>query len=211
MNFLDKLDQYYNSRKPTDAWMIVLLFALVTGYLAYTFLSPITSEYRKTQENRNADLKHKINSAKNYLSSITVNGDRDYKVKELDRQIVKKRRELNEYRAKVTKLNSAMTQLQSVLYTKDNWSKFLHNIAIKAKENNLKVDSITNTILDQNQTFGKVLDIDIKCKGEYGDILSFMNEIEKTKLVSVISSVELNATDNNPQADIKFSVWGIKP
>lgn len=211
MNILDRLDNYYYSKKPNEVWLIVILVSVLIGYLIYTLLSPIASDYREYQESRNLELTNSIDEANNFLRSITVNGDRDYMVKELDRKIVNKRVELNSYRAKLAKLTGAVKTLNGVLYTKDNWSKFLHNIAIKAKDNNLKVDTISNEILDQNGTFGKVLDINIKCQGEYGDILSFMNDLEQTKLVANITNVKLKASDIAPQADINLTVWGIRP
>ena len=236
MSFVDKLDNYYNSRKPNEVWLMVILFSLLVGYLIYTLLSPISSGYREQQESINRDLKTKISSDNSFLKSITVNGDRDYMIKKLNKEIVEKRRDLNDYRAKLRKLDGAMKNLNGVLYTKDNWSKFLHNIASKAKDNNLKVFSITNIILDQNRTkkpektkaktiktaktvstsktnnnFAKVLDIEIKCQGKYGEILSFMNDLEQTKLVANITQVKLTATNSDPKADIKLSVWGIKP
>ena len=211
MSFVDKLDNYYNSRKPSEVWLMVILLSALVGYLIYTFLSPISSSYREQQESMNRDLKTKISSDNSFLKNITVNGDRDYMVKELDKKIVEKRRDLNDNRVKLRKLDGAMKRLSGVLYTKGNWSKFLHNIATKAKDSNLKVFSITNTVLDQNGTFAKVLDIDIKCQGKYGEILSFMNDLEQTKLVANITRVKLTATDSAPKADIKLSVWGIKP
>ena len=211
MSFVDKLDNYYNSRKPSEVWLMVILFSVLVGYLIYTLVSPISSAYREQQESTNRNLKMKISSGNSFLKNITVNGDRDYMVKKLDKKIVEKRRDLNDYRAKLRKLDGAMKKLNGVLYTKGNWSKFLHNIATKAKDSNLKVFSITNTVLDQNGTFAKVLDIDIKCQGKYGEILSFMNDLEQTKLVANVTRVKLTATDSEPKADIKLSVWGIKP
>ena len=211
MSFVDKLDNYYSSRKPSEVWLMVILFSVLIGYLIYTLLSPMASNYREQQENTNRNLKSQISSDNSFLKNITVNGDRDYMVKKLNKNIVNKRRDLNDYRVKLRKLDGAMKKLSGVLYTKGNWSKFLHNIATKAKDSNLKVDSITNTVLDQNGTFGKVLDIDIKCQGKYGEILSFMNDLEQTKLVANVTQVKLIATDSEPKADIKLSVWGIKP
>jgi len=211
MSILDRLDNYYYSKKPNEVWLIVILVSVLIGYLIYTLLSPIASDYRESQESRNIELTNSIDEANSFLRSITVNGDRDYMVKQLNKKIVNKRVELNSYRTKLAKLTGAIKNLNGVLYTKDNWSKFLHNIAIKAKDNNLKVATISNEILDQNGTFGKVLDINIKCSGEYGDILSFMNDLEQTKLVANITNVKLKASDISPQADINLTVWGIRP
>ena len=211
MSMFDKLDSYYNSKKPNEVWLMVILVSILIGYLIYTLLAPIASSYREEQERIHRDLTSKIDSANSFLKSITVNNDRRYIVKDLSRKIVKKRVELNTYRAKLKKLSGAMNELESVLYTKNNWSKFIDNIAVKAKENNLVVNKITNIVIDGNETFGKVLDVNIKTEGEYGDILAFMNDLEKTNLVSNITNVKLQATDRRPKVDINLSVWGIKP
>jgi len=211
MTIFDRLDNYYNSKKPNEVWLMVILVSVLIGYLLYTLLAPLAENYMKRQEAINKELKSKITSHNDFLRSITVNGDRDFYVKDLNKKIAKKKAELNGYRAKLAKLSSAMNELSDVLYTKDNWSKFLHNIATKAKDNDLKVYNITNKELEQNSTFGKVLDINIECQGEYGNILSFMNDLEKTKLVTNISSVSLRASKKAPIADINMSVWGIRP
>ena len=211
MSILDKLDSYYYSKKSTEVWLMVILVSVLIGYLVYSLLSPLAKSYKEKQVGIHKDLTTKINSANSFLRSITVNGDRDYIIKDLNRKIVKKRVELNSYRAKLKKIDGAMDELSNVLYTKDNWSKFLHNITVKAKTNDIKVNKITNVVLDENGTFGRVLDVNIKSEGKYGNILAFMNDLEKTNLVSNITHVKLKATNNNPIVDINLSVWGIKP
>jgi len=211
MNLLDRLDKYYNSRNSNEVWLMVALVSVLIGYLLFTLLSPASVTYKESQEKVNSELKNKIASHNGFLKSITINGDRDYYIKDLNKKIAQKNIELNNYREKLAKLSNAMNDLSDILYTKDNWSKFLHNIATKAKDNDLRVYNISNKVLDQNSTFGKVLDINIKCQGKYGNILSFMNDLEKTKLVTNISTVSMNATESMPVADINMSVWGVRP
>jgi len=211
MSLLDRLDNYYINRKESEVWLMVLLVAILVGYLLYTIIEPISANYREQQENRNQELHSHIESAKSYLNSITVNGDRNYYIHKLDKKIVKKRMAMNTLRAKLSKLDGTIKDFKSLLYTKNNWSKFLHTITIDAKNNNLKVHSISNQYYDQNSTFAKVLDVDIKVEGAYNKILNFMNQLEQTDLVANISKVTLQATKEKPKADIKLSVWGIKP
>ena len=211
MSLFDKLDNYYSSRKSSEVWLMVTLVAVVIGYLLYTLIDPISSGYREEQENRNQELQSKIESANSYLQSITVNGDRDFYINQLNRKIVTKRMAMNDLRRKLAKLDGTIKEFKSLLYTKDNWSKFLHTITVDAKSNDLKVHSISNHYYDQNSTFGKVLDVDIKVQGEYNRILNFMNQLEQTELVANISKVTLKATDDKPKADLQLSVWGIKP
>lgn len=211
MSLFDKLDNYYHSRKPSEVWMMVALIAVLIGYLLYTLLEPISTNYRETQEDINQDLRTKIENANSYIRSVTVNGDKNFHINDLNRKIVKKRMAMNQLRAKMAKLDGSLKEFKSLLYTKDNWSKFLHNITLDAKKSDLKLYSISNHRYDQNETFGKVLDVHIKTQGEFNKLLAFMNSIEQTELVSNISAVSMESTQNQPIADINLSVWGIKP
>jgi len=210
MTIFDKLDNYYESKKVSEVWLMVILLAAVIGYLLYTVFEPMSSNYLKREQTLNNDLKNKISKATDYLNSITVNGDKNFKIKELDKKIETNRENLNQYRQKVAKIDGAVSKLSSVLYNKDNWSRFLHDISNRAKDNNLKVYNITNNKLEQNSTFGKVLEVNIVAQGEYGNILSFMNDLEQTDLVTDISNVNIEASDTQPKVDINLSVWGIR-
>ena len=64
---------------------------------------------------------------------------------------------------------------------------------------------------DQNGTFGKVLDVQIKCQGEYNKILSFINDLETTDMVTNVSNASIKVAPKNPIVDINLSVWGIRP
>jgi Tfp pilus assembly protein PilN len=211
MSLFDKLDNYYHSRKPSEVWMMVALVSVLIGYLLYTLLEPISSNYRETQEDINQDLRTKIENAKSYIRSVTVNGDKNFYINDLNRKIVTKRMAINQLREKMSKLDGSLQEFKELLYTKDNWSKFLHDITLDAKKSGLKLYSISNHRYDQNDTFGKVLDVNIRTQGEYSRILEFMNSIEQTELVANISAVNLESTQTQPIADINLSVWGIKP
>ncbi len=211
MNFLDRLDNYYYSKKPNEVWLMVILVAALIGYLLYVLISDYAYNFRVAQESKFDNLNNKIDEDNNYLRSITVNGDRNYYIKDLSKKIAKKRVELNSYRAKLSKLDGAVSKLNTILYNNGNWSKFLHSIAKQAEDNNLKVYNISNIAYDNNKSFGKVLDVNIKCEGKYGEILAFVNDLEKTQLVANVSKLKLKSTPNVPIADINLTVWGIKP
>jgi len=211
MNLLTKIDNFYYSKKPSEVWLMVLLLGLLVGYLIFTLLSNSVDNFRAAQEKRNHDLKTQIASHQSYLKAITVNGDSNYYIKDLNKKIFKQKRILNQYRKKLAHLQNSMKELNELIYTKDNWSKFLHTITQEAKNNHLELYEITSKNYEQNSTFSKVLDVSIKAKGKYGDILSFMNSLEQTKLVTNISGASLNSSQSKPVADINLSVWSIKP
>ena len=213
MSFIDKIDEFYNKRQASEAYIIAIAVSGLFGYLLYSYISPMASNFKKVQLDRKKSLNDSIRKSNDYLRSITVNGDREYKIKEINKQIHITTVELNKYRGKLRKIDSVMqNKLNSVLYTKNNWSVFLNSITQKAKESNLKLYNLSNTIPpDNNSTFGKVLEVGIKAQGKYGNILKFTNELEKNRLVTTIGKLDFNATKSDPIVNINMSVWGIKP
>ena len=213
MSFIDKIDEFYNKRQASEAYIIAIAVSGLFGYLLYSYISPMASNFKKAQLDRKKSLNDSIRKSNEYLRSITVNGDREYKIKEINKKIHITTVELNKYRGKLRKIDSVMqNKLNSVLYTKNNWSVFLNSITQKAKESNLKLYNLSNTIPpDNNSTFGKVLEVGIKAQGKYGNILKFTNELEKNRLVTTIGKLDFNATKSDPIVNINMSVWGIKP
>jgi len=213
MSFIDKIDEFYNKRQASEAYIIAIAVSGLFGYLLYSYISPMASNFKKVQLDRKKSLNDSIRKSNEYLRSITVNGDREYKIKEINKKIHITTVELNKYRGKLRKIDSVMqNKLNSVLYTKNNWSVFLNSITQKAKESNLKLYNLSNTIPpDNNSTFGKVLEVGIKAQGKYGNILKFTNELEKNRLVTTIGKLDFNATKSDPIVNINMSVWGIKP
>jgi len=213
MGFLDRIDSFYYSRSKSEAYLASIIVGLAVGGLVYLLLAEPAQKYKENQESINKKLHSDINKAKNYLDSITVNGDREYKVKQLNKKIKEANNEINQFRMKLNKITMVMKkELSPVLYTKHNWSSFLNEITNQAKRDGLKMYALTNSSpKESNSTFGKVLNIGIKAQGEYGNILSFVNDLEKSKLVTTIDQLKLKSTKGEPIVDINMSVWGVKP
>jgi len=98
------------------------------------------------------------------------------------------------------------------LFNQKSWSKFLNSITSKAEIQNVDLQYITNKYVDEHQgSFGHVLEIGVGCRGEYKNIVKFMNELEQNVLVTDIFKTEFTSDTNssNVIADIHISVWGI--
>jgi hypothetical protein len=98
-----------------------------------------------------------------------------------------------------------------MLFNQKSWSKFLNSITDKAEVQNVDIRYITNRYVDNNGSFGYVLEVGVGCKGNYKDIVKFMNEIEQNVLVTDIygANLFLDANSSKINADINISVWGI--
>jgi hypothetical protein len=146
-----------------------------------------------------------------YLDSITVGGDRNYYVKKYDNDIVQKKQNIADLNYKIKFIDSNLDKLSDMLFNQKSWSKFLNSITDKAEVQNVDIRYITNRYVDNNGSFGYVLEVGVGCKGNYKDIVKFMNEIEQNVLVTDIygANLFLDANSSKINADINISVWGI--
>ena len=98
-----------------------------------------------------------------------------------------------------------------MLFNQKSWSRFINSITDKAEVQNVDIAYINNHFADNNGSFGHVLEIAVGCKGEYKNIVKFMNELEQNVLVTDIFETKFALDDNSSEiiANIHISVWGI--
>ena len=210
-DFLEKMDAYFEGKSSTERLALIILPAALVAYLAWTLINPSAEA---AHERSTADKKHaekKLHEDKAYLKSITVNGDRNYHVKEYDKKIALAHKRADAYRTKITLLDKNLYKLSDTLFNKKSLSLFLDSITSNAHERNIEITSITNRPIDSNVTFGHVLEVGLHCRGNFPKIMSFMNDLEQNTLVTDIysSRVYTESNDSQVHADINISVWGV--
>ncbi len=208
---LEELDHYFENKKESEKWVMIVLVALVFGYLLYTYLFPYAEEKYKNSQIQKEQITKKIAEETKYLNSITIGGDRNFYVKKFDRDIKARKNWIANYDKKINLLDEKFQRLSEILFNKKNWSIFLESISDRANKNEVELISLTSKYVDQNKSFGHVLEMGISCEGRYGNILSFINDIEQSKLVTDIYHTDLAIDANRSvvKADIKISVWGV--
>jgi len=208
---LEALDIYFAPKKESEKWLVILGIAGVIAYLGYTLLLPYTEDMYNKSERSKKSVQKTIADSNTYLRSITVGGDRDYYVKKFDRDISTKKSNIVDLNNKIKFIDNNLEKLSDMLFNQKSWSKFLNSITSKAEIQNVDVQYITNKYIDNNGSFGHVLEIGVGCKGEYKNIVKFMNEIEQNVLVTDIFNTHLTLDENSSDiiADINISVWGI--
>jgi lipopolysaccharide export LptBFGC system permease protein LptF len=87
---LEKMDKYFSTKKESEKWLMILGVAGIITFLAYTYLLPYAESVYKSSESKKNQLTKSIAEQKAYLSSITLNGDRNYYIKKYDRDIKNK-------------------------------------------------------------------------------------------------------------------------
>ena len=208
---LEALDIYFAPKKESEKWVVILGLAAFIAYLGYELLLPYTEDLYKKSVRSKKSIQKSITDNNIYLNSITVGGDREYYVKKFDNDIVVKKKKIVDTTNKIKFIDSNLEKLSDMLFNQKSWSKFLNSVTHKAEIQNVNLEYITNDYVDNNGSFGHVLEIGIGCKGEYKNIVKFMNELEQNVLVTDIFQSEIVADTNSSftVADINISVWGI--
>jgi len=210
-DFLEKMDAYFEGKSNTERLALILLPALLVAYLAWSIMNPPAEA---AHQKSIADKKHiqkKLAEDKKYLDGITKNGDRNYFIKEYDKKIERNKKNAALYRKKITILDKNLNKLSDMLFNQKSWSLFLDSITSRAHENNVELLSMTNQYVDNNNSFGHVLEIGLKCQGTFAGIIKFMNDLEQNTLVTDIYKSKVSTEDNSTfvHADFSISVWGV--
>ena len=208
---LEELDAYFAPKKESEKWLVILGVAGVIAYLAYAYLLPYTEEMYKKSERSKKGIQKSIVDNNTYLNSITVGGDRDFYVKKFDKDIVTKKDRIVNINNKITFIDKNLEKLSGMLFNQKSWSRFLNSITDKAAVQDVSIQYIKNKYVDNNGSFGYVLEIAVGCKGAYKGIVKFMNELEQNTLVTDIYGTKFSLDSNSSDiiADINISVWGI--
>jgi len=208
---LEELDAYFEPKKESEKWLVILGVAGIIAYLAYAYLLPYTEDMYNKSDRSKKGIQKSIVDNNTYLNSITVGGDREHYVKKFDNDIVNKKKNIVKTNDKIIFINNNLNKLSDMLFNQKSWSKFLNSITDKAAIHNVDIQYIANKYVDNNGSFGYVLEIAVGCKGEYKGIVKFMNEIEQNTLVTDIYGTQFSVDSNSSDiiADINISVWGI--
>jgi len=211
VNILNKLDDFFELKSDNEKWMMIGMITIIIGYMSYSLFYPYAENEYKQAEHKNVALKKSIYSNKEYIQSITVNNDRDYYVKERDKEILVLEKRIDTTNDNIDYIEDSFRELLPLLFNKESWSKFLNSITKQAKKQVVKINYIENNYVNNNGNFGHVLQIEVGCSGKYKNIVKFINQLEKSVLVTDIygSHMYLDQNDTVISADINISVWGV--
>jgi len=211
INILNSLDDYFETKSDNEKWMMIGMMTIIIGYISYTFFYPFAEEKFKQAQRKNNALQKNISSNKQYLQSITKNGDRNFYVKKYDKDIKNLEKNIDKANDNINFISENLEKLSPLMFNKENWSKFLNSITKQAKEQRVKINYIDNTYVDNNGSFGHVLQTGVGCTGTYKNITKFINRLESSVLVTDIYGLDLYSDQNNTavSADINISVWGV--
>ncbi|WP_292654934.1 type 4a pilus biogenesis protein PilO [Nitratifractor sp.] len=208
---LESLDNYFVNKTSSEKWLIILILAGMIGYILYLYLFPYAEDRYNSSKLTQKQLQQKIAEEETYLHSITVNGDRNYYIKKFDREIAQKQKTIEDYQQRIALLDRNFQKLSEVLFNRHNWAIFLDSITSRAHANDVSILELQNHYVNDNKSFGHVLETGIKCKGKFQSIIAFINDLEQNKLVTDVyhTDIRLDPKRKTIVADLNVSVWGV--
>jgi len=208
---LEAMDSYFEHKSEAEKWIMILFFAGAVAFFAYSYFFPYAKSLYDQSVLRHKTITKNIHEEKVYLKSISKNGDREYKVKQYTQEIADKKNTVKAYNKKIEVINGNLNKLSDLLFNEKSWSLFLDSVTNRAASNGIQINKLTNKYVDNNNSFGHVLEIGLNCEGSFENIIAFMNDIEQNTLVTDIYHSNIYADNNRSTivSDINISVWGV--
>ncbi len=203
---LDQIDDFFNSKKPSEASMFMGVIALGIAYGVYQFVFLQTDESLKNTQNEIASVKQKINTEKTYLSTHSV-----AMLSKLKADVKAKKIAFDDTLYKMSYVDNTLTELSYLLFDDKSWAAFVDNISYLAKKYHVKIDEIGNKFYTPTfQKITQVVEVDVKSKANLKNMVKFLNAIEESQLVVDVSNIEMVKPNKNVEATFKIAVWGMK-
>ncbi len=202
-NYLYKIDTAFANKDEKEILMIyVMIFGGLFALSYFLFWESAQKSYEITKSSVTQQ-QTKIQADQAYLQSnpesqISVIESQTEQIK----QNLAKKQESNDY------IKHRIERISELYYDEQTWGEYINSISRHAKQEHIHISELTNTITDEKETFGHVLDITVKADGTYKNMLRFINKLEQSFLVVDLHDFNFTA-EEKLQTDLNISVWGI--
>jgi hypothetical protein len=202
----DKIDQYFAQKKDSEASMLYFVVVLLIAFLVYQFVFLQTDRDLKNTENQFRSIKQKVANNQNYL-----NVNSDAKLQSFKNSVEHKAKELDDTMYKISYVDNTLTELSYLLFDNKSWASFVDDISKIAKKYSVEIKEIANKFYDPTyQKISHVVEVDVKSKANFPNMVKFLNEIEESKLVIDVSDLNITKPDDKLEGNFKIAVWGMK-
>ncbi len=202
----DQIDAFFNSKKPSEASLLYVGAMLFIGYLVYQFLFLQTDANLKMTKTNLQTIKKKVDGENMYLSSNTPQ-----KLQLLKKSVEDKYKEFDDTNYKISYVDNTLTELSYLLFDDESWATFVDDISRLAKKHKVEIIEIANKFFEPTfQKITHVVEVDVKSRGNFSNMVKFLNEIEESQMVIDIHNIEIKKPDDKLEGSFKIAVWGMK-
>ncbi|MDR2635605.1 MAG: hypothetical protein LBC08_02115 [Campylobacteraceae bacterium] len=205
---LDKLDKYLSAKKVSEVYLIYLVAAGLIVFLVYYLVFPEAESFYNQQKAKLSDITNKLIIEERDINTGRPEIIRLKGVIENDKALLQETQYVNGY------VDEKLKELSYLLFNDKSWASFMDRITALAKDYKINILKIENDFKDnkdlQNGKIEQVLNINIDSRGNFHNVIKFINALEESQLVvdvyeSQISSNTTSVLDSN----IKLAVWGM--
>ena len=202
----DQIDHFFNSKKPSEVSLVLMVVALVIGYLVYQYIFLMTDRNIHQTQNRIVKVRQQVNQEKNYLRTNTP-----AKLAAMRKEVSQKKIAYDDTIYKMSYVDNTLTELSYLLFDDRSWAGFVDNVSFLAKKYGVDIKEIGNKFYDPTyQKITHVVEVDIKANGGFKNTVKFLNAIEESKLVIDVNDINISRSKENLQSLFKIAVWGMK-
>lgn len=210
-NTLLKIDNYFENKKSSEVSIIISGIFLIVCYFTYILSFDPAQQFYENTMLENNKVSTNLNETKNYLASVTVNGDLDFKIKEQQAKLSNLQSGLESAKFTNQYFDKKLKELSYLLFNEQNWANFLDSLAYLADQNSVKIVKIANEFKNPTpQKIEQVIDIKLDIQGSFKNIVGYINSIEESELVVDINHIDINSTKKDLVGNLGIFVWGMK-
>jgi len=202
-DFLGDIDKSFVEKKQQEIYMTYGMIAAVLIAASYLFLWDSAEQGYKRTLSQTKQVEKKITEDRNFMRYNPEN-----KIFQLKADTAQYKKDFVTVKDQAEYIKYKIEQISSLYYDEQAWGEFIDSISETSKKHGLQLKYLSNEFSNDKNTFGHVLDIEVKVKGSFHQTMKFMNALEQSFLVVDIHDVNLSAS-NKVDSALKISVWGI--
>ena len=202
-DILGDIDKSFAEKKQQEVYMTYVMVGAALIALSYfLFWDSAEQGYNKTVSETKA-IEKKLTDDNNFLK-----WNPESKIAQIKAQKVKYDQDFVTLKDQSEYIKYKIEQISSLYYDEQAWGEFIDSISENAKKYDVQLKYLSNEFSNDKNTFGHVLDIELKVNGSFHRTMKFINSLEQSFLVVDIHDANLIASDK-VDSELKISVWGI--
>lgn len=202
-DILGNIDKSFAQKKQQEVYMTYVMIAGALIALSYLFLWDSAEQGYKITLAETKKIEKNILDDTNFLK-----WNPESRIAQLKMQTDKYKQDFVSLKDQSEYIKFKIEEISSLYYDEQAWGEFIDSISENAKKYGLHLQYLSNEFSNDKNTFGHVLDIELKVKGDFQRTMKFINALEQSFLVVDIHNVELVASDKI-DSTLKISVWGM--
>ena len=223
---LDTLDKNFLKIKFIEKIAVYLIIFLVMGGIMYSIILPMNTKKIKILSTKVTKLE---NALKNSKAALKNNEEQKILLKEVERSNDSIKEEIENNKEALKYIKKKISQQHNIKFSADQWGRFFKEIQLKANKHKIKISRIANSEIQlkvpstlnketkqeylkkSKQMFRPIFEIKLEAIGSFRNIMDFLLDVEKNKLITKINNMNIGINDGKTlKLSLELNLWGIK-